>query len=297
LETKSHFERHIYFYLVISMICWGISWPSSKILTTYSDPYTLMFLKFFISSLALIPMLYFLDIKKIFSPFIIKPLFYATLFIIAYNLFFFYGLQNGFAGIGGIIVTGSNPIFTFIIVAFLDKITIAPQKKFALILGILGTAITINITSFELQYIVDSGNLLFLIASLSWSLVTIFSTKAKQYLNSFLFSLYLYLVSSLVSYFLFIDNDSLMEIFNFDFIFWLNLFFVTVITTGFATTFYFKASNILGAGDTSSFMFLVPLVAVLSSALLLGEIPTKETLLGGVVLIFSVWLINKKTHI
>ncbi|MCI0501762.1 MAG: DMT family transporter, partial [Epsilonproteobacteria bacterium] len=118
METKSHFERHIYFYLVISMICWGISWPASKILTTYSDPYTLMFLKFFISSLALIPMLYFLNIKNIFSPFIIKPLFYATLFIIAYNIFFFYGLKNGFAGIGGVIVTGSNPIFIFIIVSF-----------------------------------------------------------------------------------------------------------------------------------------------------------------------------------
>lgn len=294
MENKSHFERNIYFYLILSMICWGISWPSSKILTHYSDPYTLMFLKFFISLFALVPIIYFLKIKELFSIHIIKPLFYATLFIILYNLFFFYGLQNGFAGIGGIIVTGSNPIFTFLIISVLDNLPISRYKKIALILGFIGTALTLNITNFNYHEIVDGGNILFLLASLSWSLVTIFSTNAKQYLNSFVFTLYLYLSSSIITYIFFIDNDSLIMLFSFDAIFWFNLFFVTIVTTGLATTFYFKASNILGASNTSSFMFLVPAVAVGSSSIMLGEIPTFNVLIGGVLLITSVWLINKK---
>ncbi len=294
LENKSHFERNIYFYLAISMICWGISWPSSKILTQYSDPYTLMFLKFFISLFALAPMIYFLKIKELFSIHIIKPLLFATLFIILYNLFFFYGLQHGFAGIGGIIVTGSNPIFTFLIVSILDRLTISPYKKIALILGFIGTALTLNITNFSFHEIIDGGNLLFLLASLSWSLVTIFSTNAKQHLNSFVFTLYLYLFSAVISYIFFIDNSSLVALFSFDIIFWINLFFVTIVTTGLATTFYFKASNILGASNTSSFMFLVPLVAVGSSSLILGEVPTVNVFIGGFLLIISVWLINKK---
>lgn len=290
----THFERYIYPYLVIAMIFWGISWPSSKILTFYTDPFTLMFLKFFISAIALIPIFLLLNDKRFFSAQVIKPLVVATFFIILYNLFFFYGLKYGLAGLGGIVVTGSNPIFTFLIVAIIDKINIPKRKKVALIIGLIGTAITLHIENLNLKELVDGGNLFFLLASLSWSLVTIYSTNAKQHLNSLLFSIYLYAGSSVITYVLFIDNNSLIEIFTFEFLFWINLFFVTIITTAISTTIYFKASNILGASNASSFIFLVPLVAVLSSAILLNEVPNITSLTGGTLLIFSVWLINKK---
>ena len=290
----THFERYIYPYLVIAMIFWGISWPSSKILTFYTDPFTLMFLKFFISAIALIPIFLLLNDKRFFSAQVIKPLVVATFFIILYNLFFFYGLKYGLAGLGGIVVTGSNPIFTFLIVAIIDKINIPKRKKVALIIGLIGTAITLHIENLNLKELVDGGNLFFLLASLSWSLVTIYSTNAKQHLNSLLFSIYLYAGSSVITYVLFIDNNSLIEIFTFEFLFWVNLFFVTIITTAISTTIYFKASNILGASNASSFIFLVPIVAVLSSAILLNEVPNITSLIGGTLLIFSVWLINKK---
>lgn len=290
----THFERYIYPYLVIAMIFWGISWPSSKILTFYTDPFTLMFLKFFISAIALIPIFLLLNDKRFFSAQVIKPLVVATFFIILYNLFFFYGLKYGLAGLGGIVVTGSNPIFTFLIVAIIDKINIPKRKKVALIIGLIGTAITLHIENLNLKELVDGGNLFFLLASLSWSLVTIYSTNAKQHLNSLLFSIYLYAGSSVITYVLFIDNNSLIEIFTFEFLFWINLFFVTIITTAISTTIYFKASNILGASNASSFIFLVPIVAVLSSAILLNEVPNITSLTGGTLLIFSVWLINKK---
>lgn len=290
----THFERYIYPYLVIAMIFWGISWPSSKILTFYTDPFTLMFLKFFISAIALIPIFLLLNDKRFFSAQVIKPLVVATFFIILYNLFFFYGLKYGLAGLGGIVVTGSNPIFTFLIVAIIDKINIPKRKKVALIIGLIGTAITLHIENLNLNELVDGGNLFFLLASLSWSLVTIYSTNAKQHLNSLLFSIYLYAGSSVITYVLFIDNNSLIEIFTFEFLFWINLFFVTIITTAISTTIYFKASNILGASNASSFIFLVPIVAVLSSAILLNEVPNITSLIGGTLLIFSVWLINKK---
>lgn len=290
----THFERYIYPYLVIAMIFWGISWPSSKILTFYTDPFTLMFLKFFISAIALIPIFLLLNDKRFFSAQVIKPLVVATFFIILYNLFFFYGLKYGLAGLGGIVVTGSNPIFTFLIVAIIDKINIPKRKKVALIIGLIGTVITLHIENLNLNELVDGGNLFFLLASLSWSLVTIYSTNAKQHLNSLLFSIYLYAGSSVITYILFIENNSLIEIFTFEFLFWINLFFVTIITTAISTTIYFKASNILGASNASSFIFLVPIVAVLSSAILLNEVPNITSLIGGTLLIFSVWLINKK---
>ena len=293
MEKISHFEKYIYFYLLLSMVCWGISWPTSKILTQYTDTFTLMFLKFFLSSLSIISIVFLLDIKKFFDKKIIKPLFLSSIFIIIYNILFFYALKIGYAGLGGIIVTGSNPIFTFLLVAFIEKVKITKTQKAALILGIIGTAITVNIFSFNSTDILKGGNLLFLISSLLWSLVTLFSTKGKEYLNSILFTLYLYLISSIFTFLFLTDMDKIEAIFSFDTIFWANLIFTTVITTGFATTFYFKASNILGANHASSFIFLVPLIAAISSVFMVDEVLSLSTLAGGVILILAVWLLNK----
>lgn len=277
------------------MVIWGISWPTSKILTLYTDTFTLIFLKFFLSVLTLVPLVVvFFKPKNIFNKHILKPLLFASFFLILYNVLFFYGLQVGFAGLGGVIVTGSNPIFTFILVAYLDKLTIPKIQKVALILGIIGDIITVDIFHLAYKDLIQGGNLIFLVASLCWSLVTIFSTKAKEYINSLLFSVYLYITSSIILFLFFVPNGALVNIFSYDMVFWFNLFFTMVISTGFATTIYFYASNILGAHKTSSFIFVVPFVAVISSALFLKEIPQLSTIIGGAILIYAIWLINKK---
>lgn len=292
---EEHLQKYLYFYLILTMICWGISWPTSKILTQYSDIFTLMFLKFFFSVLTLIPLIFLIFKPKIyFNIKILKPLIFSTFFLLLYNLIFFYGLKVGYAGLGGVIVTGSNPIFTFLLVALIEKISIPKRQKFALILGIIGTIITVDIFSLELKNIFDGGNILFLLASLSWSLVTISNTKAKEFLNPILFIAYLYITSSLLSLLFFTSTEALVAILHYDWIFWTTLIFTTVITTGVATTFYFYASNIIGASKTSSYIFLVPLVAVISSTILLQEIPKISTLVGGAILIYAIYLINKK---
>lgn len=296
MKIELHLQKYIIVYLIITMVCWGISWPTSKILTQYTDIFTLIFLKLFISALTLIPLVFiFFKPEKIFNILIIKPLLLASFFIIVYNLLFFYGLKIGYAGLGGVIVTGSNPIFTFLLVAMLEKVRIPKRQKVALALGIIGTIITVDLFSIKAANLFDGGNLLFLVASICWSLVTIFSSKAKGLINPVLFTIYLYLSSSIVTFIFFSSIESVNAIFTYNWIFWLNLIFTTVLTTGFATTFYLYASNILGASRTSSYIFLVPLVAVISSNILLNEIPTLGTLAGGGILIYSVYLINKRT--
>lgn len=276
------------------MIFWGVSWATSKILTNYTDIYTITFLKFLLSGITLIPLLlYIFKPKIIWINSMIKFLVGAIIFNLVYNLLMFYGLKIGYAGLGGVIVTGSNPIFTFAIVAFMEKISIPTKQKLALLLGMIGTIITVELFSIDFINIFNGGNLLFLFASLSWSIVTIFSTKAKQLIHPILFTCYLYLSSSLFSLTL-TSVDNILMVFSFDLFFWINLLFTTIITTGLATTFYFYASNILGANYTASFIFITPLFAVLASAVLLDEIPSFSTLFGGVLLISAIYLLNKK---
>jgi drug/metabolite transporter (DMT)-like permease len=177
---EHHIQKYSPFYIPLIMILWGFSWPVSKLLTEYCDTYILMFLKFFLSSITQFFLILLFFRKTIyFSYKLFKPLLLALLFIIFYNVLYFHGLQIGYASLGGVIVTGSNPIFTFLIIALFEKVKIDTKQKVALLLGIIGTLITVDIFSLKLDYIFDSGNVLFLLASLSWSFVIIFSSNAK----------------------------------------------------------------------------------------------------------------------
>lgn len=288
----NHLEKNIYLYLVLVMIIWGVSWPVSKILTSYTDTSTLLFLKFFIGVLSLLPIIFtFAQKSKITSKLIIF-LFSASLFLILYNIFFFVGIKIGYASVGGVFVTSFNPLITFAIIAFFEKTQIPKLKKLSLFLGLVSGLIILRVWDISYANFFDSGNVFFLFASLSWSLVTIISSKAKNFMNSLLFTFYIYLFTSIATFFA-TDMTKIIEIFSFDYIFWVSLIFTTVLSAGLATTFYFKASTIIGANHTSSFLFLVPIVALVSSSIILDEPIHLHTLLGGVIAIVAIYLLNK----
>jgi len=291
---QRHIDKNVYIYLVLAMFFWGVAWPSSKILTEYTDSYTLTFWKFLLSSLSLIPMLYFSNQKLVFSKKIFKYLFLAVIVLIVYNILFFLGLKIGYAGFGGMLVTGSNPIFTFLIIAAIEKVDIPRQKKIALSIGIIGTVIMLDLYNNSIDDLMREGNILFLLSSVAWSLLTILSARSRKHAGTLVFTFYLYISSSLTSYIFFVPNEKVVEIFEFDYIFWINLLFTTVVSTGVATTFYFKASTIIGANQASSFIFLVPLVAMGSSNIIYSEVPSISTLIGGALLIYTVWKLNKR---
>ena len=90
-----------------------------------------------------------------------------------------------------------------------------------------------------------------------------------------------------------LPHDWLAPIY-FDSIFWWNLFYLASISTSFGTTIYFIASSRLGSAKASSFIFLVPASAMLSSWGILGEKPEWTTISGGLLAISAVYLLNRK---
>ena len=89
------------------------------------------------------------------------------------------------------------------------------------------------------------------------------------------------------------DSD-LLSVFDQDIYFWISLIYLAVLGQTVATTIFFMASGKLGSEKTSSFMFLVPLFALSSAWLILGEPIETHILLGGTISIIAVLFINKK---
>lgn len=272
--------------MVISMVAWGESWVSAKILNRYLDANELIFWRFFFTSLGMVLVLIFFKISLKES---LRELFIAFIggiILSCYNYFFFLGTKYGLASFGGIFVTTINPIVTFLLIALISKNNLRKDEIFGLLLGFLGAIIMLRLWR---EDIFIEGNVYFLLAALTWPILTLVSSKHKMK-SAILFSFYMFVFTTLID--LVILEFNLTNIFKFDSKFWLNLLLLSFFGTTFATTTYFLAVVKLGSKVASSFFFMVPLSSFIFAIIFLKERVDIALLIGGAISLVAVYFLN-----
>lgn len=277
--------------MIFSMIFWGASWINVKILSNYINEFEVVFLRMGISLLTMIPILIYLklDFKINTKSFLLILL--ASIILVSYSVVFFFGVKHGTAGLGGALVTTLIPINTFIILAFMHKKTISLRHSFALVLGGFGVLTMLNIWEFNINEIFSIQNIYFLMASLLWPALTIVSSKSTK-ISPLVFTFYVYVLSTIVVYLFFVDFTIFEKSIDFDYIFWLNMFVLSILATTFATSFYFVGIEKLGTKEVSSFIFLVPTSALILSSIFLDEKISFNTLLGTICTVIAIYILN-----
>jgi drug/metabolite transporter (DMT)-like permease len=161
---------------------------------------------------------------------------------------------------------------------------------FALILGALGVFTMLNIWSFSHEEIFSQKNIYFVLASILWPILTIVSSKATK-ISPMVFTFYMYVITTIMVMVFFVDvpNISYKE---FDWIFWLNVLSISIISTTFATTLYFVGIEKLGTNEVSSFIFLVPLFAIILSVIFLKENISLSIIVGTILTLIAVKILN-----
>lgn len=277
--------------MVFAMIFWGASWISTKVLTNYVNEYELVFLRMGICFISMFPLIYFFKLSFKFDLKSFIFILIASVILTLYSIVMFLGVQHGTGSFGGALVTTLIPIITFILIAFLNKKTISLKHSFALVLGAFGVLNMLNIWNFNLNEIFSKDNIYFLLAAFLWSILTIITSKATK-INAFVFTFYTYIVSSFTLFVFFVDGNIFHKIVDFDFIFWFNMFVITILSTTFATSIYFIGATKLGAKEVSSYIFLVPASALSIGAIFLGEEITFNVIIGTIFTIIAIYILN-----
>ena len=274
------------------MTIWGLSWTNAKILSDYGPSSVLAFWRFFFSSITMIPVLWLSGNNFRVTRLGMKYILTGAVFISLYNIFFFMGTNVGSASVGGIIVPTFNPIITFIISVLLMKQVVYRMDIIGLILGFTGGIIVLQAWTLSLEQIISNGNLFFICASISWGIMSIISGRSHAHVSTLSFSFWVYTISTLI-YLGATWNKDIFLIFTYDWIFWVNMFFLSVGAMVFGTTVYFLGTTKLGPEKASAFIFMVPVTALFFSVLLIGERLEITTMIGGLMTMIAVYLINK----
>jgi len=273
------------------MLLWGGGWTALKILTYELPMDVIIFWRFFIMSISFLPILYFFKEPISLNKNSLKFILSSSVLNIAFMVSSFFGIKYGLAGAGSVIITSLSPIMTFLLVAILFKNKVSSLQFVGLIIGLIGGYIILELNDISLFF--DGSNIYFLLCAFIWAGVTILAQKSHEHIHPIHYSFFISVVSTIVA-FIYAFNANLSAVFDQGVNFWIALIYLAVLGQTLATTIFFMASGKLGSQKTSSFMFLVPIFALLSAWIILDEPIQMHIIVGGFISMVAVLFINKK---
>lgn len=275
------------------MVAWGGSWVNVKIIGHYINAYEMIFLRFSITALSMVPIIMWLkhSFKIDLKSFGLVVL--VSIALMYYNKYYYLGTKFGTASLGGAMVTTMIPILTFILLALMGSRKVSSKNVFALVLGALGVLTMLHIWTFDLVHILVIQNLYFFLAAILWAILTIISSKSTK-ISPIVFTFYMYIVTVVLDWLFFVDVRAI-PFASLDTVFWINTLLISLAASTFSNTIYFLGIEKLGAAEVSSFVFLVPFSAIGLSALFLHEKIDFFIIIGTVLTLFAVKMLNNIT--
>lgn len=257
-------------------------------------PFSFVFLRFLIASICLIPIVVYK--KKTIKAYLnLAPLsLLATINI----LLFIIGIRITTATIGQLLYA-ATPFLTGVILYVLYKEKLARNAILGIIIGFLGTTIVVVLPVIERHNPFSGsllGNLLISTGVISWSFYMVYSKKILKKYSPFDVTSSFIFVTALVSSPFFIA-----ELFSGS-RWWGNVSFNSVASFGYVTivstivTYFLNQYAIKHGGSVFASMsfYLLPIFAFLFAFLLLGEHLTPGLFIGGLFVLFGIFLVTSK---
>ncbi len=283
-------QKHFSYLLILAMFFWGAGWPALKLLT-YSLPLEVVsFWRFFLMIFAFIPVLFYLKKPLVLKKEALKYILPSAVLNVLFMVFAFIGVQKGFAGSGGVIITTLSPVLTFMLVSLVFKKHPPKMQLLGLVIGFIGGLIMLQVTT--LLGDLNGAELYFLLCALVWAMLTLISQKSHSVIHPVHYSFFIAIFATVILFFIALPHE-IMAVTKESLAFWSALLYLAIFGQTIATTIYFIASGKLGSAHASSYMFLVPIFALGTSYILLGESVEIHIVIGGAITLLGVYLINR----
>jgi drug/metabolite transporter (DMT)-like permease len=132
-----------------------------------------------------------------------------------------------------------------------------------------------------------------MISSVNWAVFSALSRRGLMSHPASLMMFYVMCFGWLFTSIIFLPTKGFLEIGGLTFNGWMGVAFLGIFCSGLAYIAWYDALQALTTAQTGVFLYIEPLVAVVVAFFILGEAVTLASLIGGGVILFGVWLVNR----
>lgn len=268
--------QRVYLLLVLCVLFWSGNFILGRFVNTQIEPLELAFFRWLFVIVLSLPILFFIDIKKVFKAVKENFLLLSFLSIVGITLFntvLYIALQTTTAT-NALLINSIIPILILVISFLILKKNITSRQVFGIILSTIGVVFLVLKGDFLniLKITFTKGDLWILVSSLLWatySVVVKFKPKILSHIELFLIIVYLGFIYLLPWYFLqgynFTHEISVLKE-NWYFFLYVSLFASIL-------SFYFWHIGIdtISAEKTGQFTHLMPIFGSILAFIFLGE--------------------------
>ncbi len=282
--------------VLIAVIFWGASFVATKAALGEIHPVTLIAMRFAMGVVILFAVVWR---KKIFRWVGWRDLGMLAL-LGAISIAIHQGLQAN-----GLLFTSATsmswlvaltPVFTAILARLFLSESFGAIKIVGLVIAFIGAIAVVTKGAFNADTIhlpSTTGDLLALASSLNWAVFSIASKPMLKRLPPTLMMAYVMFLGWLMVLPFFAASQSWGDVSQLTRSGWAAVTFLGLLCSGVAYIFWYDALAQIDASQVASFIYLEPLVTVAVAAVVLGEAFTLPTFLGGLTILFGVYLVNR----
>jgi len=282
-----------YFILmVIAMLFWGVAWTAGKVAAEHSNAEVAAFWRYAISFITIIPVVWYLKTPLKSDKIGYFYMFASGALTSLFNYLFFAGLSHGQAGYGGTMVTALSPLFTYMMSIAIFGTKVSNRQVIALFVGVLGALMLLRVPHEGFAFL-SADSSYFLGCAVVWSIVTIIAQKGMRRADPMFYTLVLFGITAFINMLFSLPHNP-FDFAAYDGVFWSVIFFIGVVPGTFGMAIYFVSASKVGAHRTAVFMFIVPIGAMVSSAVVYGEVVALSTIIGCLLAFVAVILFNMK---
>jgi len=193
-------------------------------------------------------------------------------------------------------LVATTPVFMALLGWLVLKEKLTWLQTGGIMLATLGVLLVVSDgdpSTISLRQFGAPGDILVLISSVNWA---VFSALSRRGLKSHPATRMMFFVMTLGWLFSgipFVSSQGPHEIPNLTVNGWVGVTFLGLFCSGLAYIAWYDALKALPTGQLGAFLYLEPPVAVVVAALVLSESFTWAALLGGAIILFGVWLVNR----
>ncbi|OGO39216.1 MAG: hypothetical protein A2W35_16900 [Chloroflexi bacterium RBG_16_57_11] len=193
-------------------------------------------------------------------------------------------------------IVATTPIF----IAALGWLVLKERLRWVQASGILLAAIGVlmvvtrgDLTSLSAGRFGTEGDFLVLVSALNWAVFSILSRRGLRKFPATQMMLFVMGFGWLFTSLLFFAGPGLREITRLSLPGWLGVGFLGIFCSGLAYIFWYDALQVLPVAQAGAFVYLEPFITLVVAAVVLGEIVTLASLVGGGVILLGVWMVQR----